>query len=538
MPTATGIAIGRASATIAQVSKRGGSLSLERYGHFSLDEMKAEGIDVERPDRVVSALLNRLRERRIRTGEIALGVSGRDAIIRYTHLPPMPEWRLKLVMQYEIADVSEKSGAPLSADYRVLGASKEGSVVLVAMAKDERVDEWVQAFSKSGVEVISASPLPVALSNSYRFLGEKAEEGTTLVLDVGRSSTDVSIIEEGRLTFARSVAAGGDLLTDKIARALDIDRDDAEKKKLEGEGKEHLGEGLRQLSSLVKASLEFAKQQLKLDGLYVNRVAVCGGAARTDGLAAALGGAASSEAALFDPIGAIDASRLPDADRADAEAHPHEAAAAIGLALGRVLPAAIELDLLPNSVKAARTFRHRTLWMRVAAGVLAASVVVGLAGALWARSGHRDREAKLRSARGEVDSRMDALQKLTDENAARAKAIAALAGRARPGYHYASLIAAIARELPPRASVIEVSLDRERESGTFKLEVRGQADNAQRDALETMRKLEAGVAKDPDVSSAKIQPTSGVDGQVVEWRLVVVPNAPATATEPEPAKGS
>jgi type IV pilus assembly protein PilM len=537
MPSATGIAIGRASATIAQVSKRGGSLTLDRYGHFSLDEMKAEGIDIERPDRVVSALLTRLGERRVRPGEIALGVSGRDAIIRYTHLPPMPDWRLKLVMQYEIQEVSEKSGAPLSADYRVLGTGKEGSVVLVAMAKDERVSEWVDAFAKAGVEVISASPLPVALSNSYRFLGDKADEGTTLVLDVGRSSTDVSIIEEGKLSFARSVAAGGDLLTEKIARELDLEKDEAEKKKLAGEGKEHLGEGLRQLSSLVKASLEFAKQQLKLDGLYVHRVAVAGGASRTEGLPAALGSAANAPAALFDPIAAIDASRLPELDRADAEAHPHEAAAAIGLALGRVLPNAIELDLLPNSVKAARTFRHRTLWMRVAAGVLAASVLVGLAGAVWARSGHTDRAAKLRAARNEVDGRLDALKKLEDENAARAKAIAALAGRARPGYHFASLLAAIAREMPPRASVVDVSLERSRETGTFRLEVRGQADNAQRDALETMRKLEAAIGHDPDVSSAKIQPTSGVDGQTVEWLLVVVPNAPATA-EPEPGKGS
>src|SRR5437660_5418966 len=110
----------------------------------------------------------------------------------------MPKWRLALVMGYDIADVAEKTGAPLSADFRVVGSGEDGtSIVLVAMAKDERVTHWVKAFVSSGIELGSASPRPTASGDAFRFLGEGASEGTTLVLDIGRSSTEAAIVKEG-----------------------------------------------------------------------------------------------------------------------------------------------------------------------------------------------------------------------------------------------------------------------------------------------------------------------------------------------------
>src|SRR5262249_37489526 len=137
--------------------------------------------------------------------------------------------------------------APLSADWRVVESAADereegGSFVLVAMAKDERVTEWVEAFAGANLEPGSASPRPLAGGDAFRFLGEDASQGTVLVLDVGRSSTEIAIVREGALVFARSVNQGGQLLTDRIAKHFGIDAEEAEKCKLEGQGPK--GEGL------------------------------------------------------------------------------------------------------------------------------------------------------------------------------------------------------------------------------------------------------------------------------------------------------
>src|SRR5581483_3922940 len=195
MPTAIGVDIGRASATAVSIRKRGGSLFLERVVRVSLDFLREQGVNTEKPQDVARALAPRFLARGVNPKGGNLGVSGKDAIIRYAHLPP---WRLALVMRYDIADVEEKTGAPLSADWRVVGSAEDaGSLVLVAMAKDERVTEWVEAFGAANLEPGSASPRPVAVGDAYRFLGDGAQEGAALILDIGRTSTEIAIVRNG-----------------------------------------------------------------------------------------------------------------------------------------------------------------------------------------------------------------------------------------------------------------------------------------------------------------------------------------------------
>jgi type IV pilus assembly protein PilM len=534
MATAIGIDIGRSSATAVALRKSGGSLALERLVHVSLDELRNEGVDTDDPKAIARALAPRMLSRGISLRGANLGVSGKDAIIRYAHLPPMPVWRLALVMKYDIADVEEKTGAPLSSDFRIVGSADDGgSLILVAMAKDARVTEWVEAFRGSGLEPGSASPRPVAVGDAYRFLAENPREGSCLVLDVGRTSTEIAIVREGSLIFARSVAQGGGVITDRIAKQFGIDKEEAEEWKLKGTGPrgenldDVIGPALEQLGSIVKASLDFARSQLKLPKLSVDRVAVTGGAARTPGLIEALGRAAGVPAALFDPLANLDLGPAPERDKAEAGERGLEAGAACGLALARLLPTATSLDLLPNAVKLRREFRERTVWLYAAAAAAVLYVVVAGIFAISRSSGEKDRAASLKRARAGVDERLAAKDALALENTSRAKNLSALAARAKPGYYLSSLLALLARELPPRASITELELIREKEekgapSGAFHFELKGAIDNAQKDALVSLDALGAALLRDPDVGDAKVTPLSA-EGIQIEYRLVVKP---------------
>jgi type IV pilus assembly protein PilM len=533
VPRAIGIDIGRASATAVAIRKKGGSLALERVVRVSLDELQGQGVDTDDAKAVARALAPRFLARGLNPRGGNLGVSGKDAIIRYAHLPPMPSWRMALVMRYDIQDVEEKTGAPLSADWRVVGSADDGgSLVLVAMAKDERVTEWVNAFAAAKLEPGSASPRPVSVGDAFRFLGENTSEGTVLVLDIGRSSTEIAIVREGALIFARSVAQGGQVLTDRIAKHFGIDDEAAEACKKSGQGPR--GEGLaavlepgfEQLASVARASLDFARSQLKLPRLAITRAVVTGGATRTEGLVEAIGEVLKVPTARFDALAGIDTGAAPPKDQEDAQSHGLEAAAACGLALARLMPTAVGLDLLPNAVKARREWRERTVWLYAAASVLAFYVLVGGTFAVLRNSGEKDRAAGLKKQRAGVEARVQEMDRLAVENANRAKNLAALAARVKPGYHLASLLAALQRELPARAAISELELARDKETrdpGTgFRFELKGTVDNAQKDALEALRTFEAGLLRDPDVGDAKVTPAQA-DGPQIEFRLVVKP---------------
>ncbi len=532
MPVAIGLDIGRASATAVSIRKKGGSLSLEHVVHVSLDDLREQGVDIEKPTEIARALAPRFLARGVNTRGGNIGVSGKDAIIRYAHLPPMPPWRLALVMRYDISDVEEKTGAPLSADWKLVGAAEDGgSLVLVAMAKDERVTEWVEAFAKANLEPGSASPRPVAVGDAYRFLGEDAAEGTTLVLDIGRTSTEIAIVKQGDLLFARSVNQGGQVLTERVAKHFDIDMDEAERCKLEGRGPK--GEGLsaildpgfEQLAKVARASLDFAKTQLKLPKLTIDRVAVTGGAARQEGLVEAIAEALSVPGKKFDPLAGIDTAPTSERDRTEAGEHGMESAAACGLALARLMTTAVALDLLPNALKKRREWRERTVWVYAAGVALALYLIVAGSFAISRNSGERARAAGLKKAKATVDERVAAKDALAVENTNRAKNLAALAARVKPSYHTSSLLAALARELPPRAAISELELARDKDNkdpgGPFRFEIKGTIDNAQRDALEVLDAFEKSLNRDPDVGEAKVNPKA--DGPVIEFTLTVKP---------------
>jgi type IV pilus assembly protein PilM len=523
-----GIDFGEHSVTAAAIRRRGGNLSLERYLHIPLAELHAEGVDTSSPRQVTHALVARMSAADFRAKRAVLGVSGRDSIIRYSHLPPMPEWRVALLMDFEINDVAEKTGEPLSADFRAVTADDGGSLVIIALAKDARVKESVDHLEAAGVEAGGALPQPVALGECYRFLGEEAGVGLTLVVDVGRRSTQIAILDTGELIFARSVARGGDMITERLERLLGVDAETAEEVKLSGRTpdgdpiEELTGPAVQQLVSTLAASLDFARGQLKRRKLTVDRAVVTGGGGRLPGLAEALGESVGCEAQVFDPLKWIDSDSAPRATRDAAEEFGCEGATAVGLALSAAVPGAVQLNLLPNSHKEKLEFRHRTLWVYVSAVALAASVLVALSVSLWSRSSQDSRLDGIKQVASGVQDRTANHDALRANNDMRDQELAALADRAQPGLHLASLLARIGDALPGQITLTELKLVRERDEETFRFEMRGEADNAQSTGVDAMRELELALGSDPRVAQAQVQPLQ-TEGAMLEFKVTVIP---------------
>lgn len=530
MSRALGIDIGASGTTAVVARYRRGSLAVEHYLHVSALELRKQGVDPESPEDVASFVREALAERGFKAKRATIGVSGKDAIMRYSLLPPMPEWRMNLLVAMEINEIAERTGEPLSSDFRVLSSGSGGNLVMVALAKDARVSESVDGVERTRLEVARVVPQPVAVGDCARFLDDDTHR-LTLVVEIGGTSSEIALVELNELIFARSVAQGCDPYIKRLRQLFDFGERDAWEALRSGRSpsgeslNEPLGPVHRQLASMLDATLGLAKKQLHRRSLELERVLVTGPGAQIPGLVGVLhrsfGGEVEVEA--FNPFDHVDASEADSASQADVEESGYESPTALGLAFATLLPGASRIDLLPLAHKAKLEFRHRTLPMWVAGVSLVLALVVSVSTAVLGRSKQADRQTQLRGALSNVEARLAEHQDRVNQNDQLDEALRRIALRARPGYHLQNVLVALSEDLPAEISLSTIELSREGDpEGAFHFVLGGYADNAQRRGIAAMRSLEALVTDHPGVAQALIQPRD-TGGVKLEFSLTVVP---------------
>ncbi|HMS16478.1 MAG TPA: pilus assembly protein PilM [Planctomycetota bacterium] len=323
-------------------------------------------------------------------------VSGRELIIRYTKVPQVPLWRLRLLMDFEIREMAEQAGDALASDYNVVNAQAEGGgeeTLLVAVVKEPFLLARHDALRQAIGEPRAAMPSSLALFDAYLQAGELHEGEYVFLVDIGDQNIEMALERDGDLIFARNIAGGGHQLTAAVAQSLRMSEADAQATKESlgnvtprhlakyGSGREEqvanaLAGPMGQLSSMIQSSLAFAKAQSGIKELNLGRMLLTGGTANLQGLTEALAGTFKCKVERFEPESGIDLSSLPDDERSAFEADPGSFAIALGLAVADTKADAFVVDLVPSDVKKKRHFKTRTLWV-IAAAIMAV-LVLGL----------------------------------------------------------------------------------------------------------------------------------------------------------------
>ena len=114
----------------------------------------------------------------------------------------------------------------------------------------------------------------------------------------------------------------------------------------------------------------FCKSQVKLSGLKLDRVLVCGGGAAVQGLPEYLSAGMGVPVERFDAFRVVDTSGFPEEATLLSE-HETELVVALGLATMASDDEAYGLELLPEAVAKKRAFMGGTIWL-IAAAVLKA----------------------------------------------------------------------------------------------------------------------------------------------------------------------
>jgi Tfp pilus assembly PilM family ATPase len=408
--------------------------------------------------------------------EARVGLSGRDVNVRYVRVPRVPDWQLKKLMRFEVEEIGGQSGADVASDFNLLPELPEiegEDVALLAMARESLLEAHAAGLARLGGKLDAFTPNAIALYNAFLRFGA-VEDEVVLLANVGWDNTDVVIARGPDLIFARNLSGGSRLVDDAIAQRLDVsaakavdlkerlvDLDPAAR--FQDPNAERATRAAQaaagQLLSLLQSAVLFSKAQVKISGLKLDRVLLCGGGAVLRGLPRYLSNGMSVPVELFDPFRVVDTSKLAPEARDELESKKLEAVVALGLAATATDPAAYGIEILPRATAKKREFMGGTVWL-IAAGVLALGY---LGWEAWhtksALDEERARAATLDRQYRTASATHRRAEELVADNQRLAKLSSELAAATGSGEQLARTIDWLSSDLPQEFWITQLSTD-------------------------------------------------------------------------------
>lgn len=423
------------------------------------------------------------------------GLSGRDMNLRYSQLPPTPDWQLRNLMELEIQDLSQQSGGALSADYNLLpNADEESDVdtVMLALARDEALERLSGEVAAAGGTVDAFTPNCVALYNAFLKCGPVEEDAVVCLANLGHETIDLALVKGQDLLFARNLSGGGRVLDDAIAAAFNVSARKAETLKrdlldLDPQSRGRYASGQAEkvtmaaggaagaIVAAIQSSLAFCKAQTRIADLKLDKILLSGGGARLRGVRGLLREALRCPVELFDPFQNLDLSQLADGYAEQLQAMRYEAVVALGLAVGAVDESLYSLEILPASVQRRRRFRERTVW-NIAAGLIGvALLVLFLNDRKAAVAVAEQANQSVKMSRGRVAGIHEQAERLVEQNRVDRAVVAELASRSVPLHGLLRFLRAVTANLPPQFWItrVEVSPGSGSDSRQTVLEIEG-----------------------------------------------------------------
>ncbi|MFH2202512.1 MAG: type IV pilus assembly protein PilM [Elusimicrobiota bacterium] len=346
-----GIDIGSHAVKVAAIKKVKDKLTLHSWGYLPLDP-KPEATADERKQQTINLLKAFLIQKNVQIKNVATSISGNAVIVRYVKFPLLTKNEFKATLATEAEPFIPFDINEVQLGFHILGelveeGQKKMETVLVA-AKKEAVQMRVEVLQSLGLKPTIIDVDSFALENVYERMAEAGTGGgATLLLNVGHSVTNLSIIEEGVTRVVRDILISGNTFTRAIMKSLQCEFPKAEEAKkafgilVDPEEKEKaLQAGQREALGVSQAVTTVLKDMVgelhRSVDFYlsqgpersIGRIVLSGGSAGMKNMARHLAAELKVPVSVLDPFACL--SELP----ADI---PKEIAPGLGVAVGLAL---------------------------------------------------------------------------------------------------------------------------------------------------------------------------------------------------------
>lgn len=282
--TLIGIDVGSTAVRLVQLRKGSGKPTLVSFasaevpGNLAMSDSK---LDMQTLAQIISKLI---KSAKINTKNVITALPGASVFSTVIKMPPMSQAELSKAVKYQAEQNIPLKIEDVKIDYQVVRenpATKELAVMIVAAPK-MKIERTLELFSMAelDVEYLETSPISIA-----RALSNPADP-IVMIVDIGASYTQLSIVENGVVTQVRTLQAAGLSLTRVISKNLGLDATQAEQfkrrfglsqDKLEGQIYRTIKPLMSNITDEIERSMTFYQNQF---GTTVQKIVLTGGGSR------------------------------------------------------------------------------------------------------------------------------------------------------------------------------------------------------------------------------------------------------------------
>ena len=225
-----GIDIGSHTIKAVEISRKGGRLGLVHYGLGQLPQDAIVDGEVMDRDVVVECLQETLRESGITVRNAVSAISGRSVIVKRITMDTMTEQEAEEAIYWEAEQHVPYGIDEVSLDFQVLGDIGDGKMdVLLVAAKRDTVEMHTSLLRDAGLVPFVVDVDSLAVQNSFEMNYEIEPDEKILLLNVGASVTNLSLLSRGAPLFTRDLSVAGNAFIEEIQRVMNVDRSEAER---------------------------------------------------------------------------------------------------------------------------------------------------------------------------------------------------------------------------------------------------------------------------------------------------------------------
>src|SRR5712692_4652226 len=168
----------------------------------------AEGT-IKDPPTVVDAIKDAVARAGVNSKETALGVSGRELIIKKVQIPEVPVKELRDAVQLEAEHHIPFAIDEVFLDYHVVGRHDGVLDLIVVAVKKSKVLEYVGVVEEAGLEPVVVDVDDFALGNQFEVNHPEDTGEAVALIDMGAAVMKTNVVRAGVSIFARDIPFGG-----------------------------------------------------------------------------------------------------------------------------------------------------------------------------------------------------------------------------------------------------------------------------------------------------------------------------------------
>ena len=287
-----GLDLGTSLIKAVQLKNEKGQLILVAAG---LIPTPPKGLISEAPldqEAVAEAVKKLLAQAKITSKKVNSALPDAQVFSRVIELPLLSEKELESALKWEAEQYIPFPMEEVNLDFVILEKNEKTKKmeVLIVAAPIRLIEKYTKILKLAGLTPISLETEIIAVSRAVSH--QTSPEETVMVVNLGGSTSNFSIIKKGVFSFAGSIASGGEALTRAIGQELGVDLEQAEEYKktygleterLEGKVLTAIEPVMNKVVEEIRKALSFYQEKNPSD--KVNSLVITGGTARLPGLA-------------------------------------------------------------------------------------------------------------------------------------------------------------------------------------------------------------------------------------------------------------